>query len=156
MVNIRPAVETEQHIIRHIVWVSNLYPFALNWQRFLVAEQSGQVIGVVQVRYHAEYRELSSLAVLPQYQGQGIAPRLIATVEARVGLPLYLFCQDKLVTYYHRFGFQRLTLGDVPTPLRTKTLLAFTFPRLLGTPVAIMRKDTADAFSRMMTRIGYN
>jgi N-acetylglutamate synthase-like GNAT family acetyltransferase len=143
MIQIRPAKAAEQDTIRHIVRLVGLPPYSLKWQHFLVAEQDGQVIGVGQIRQHGGYNELGSLAVLPEQRGQGVAAQLITGLEAKAGMPLYLFCRDNLESYYERFGYRRIRFPEAPGPLKSIALLAFTVPRLLfGFRILIMRKDS--------------
>ena len=69
---LRAATAQDQQAIRRIIWAAQLNPLALHWPRFVVAESQGQVVGVGQVKVHADGApELASLAVLPQLQGSG-------------------------------------------------------------------------------------
>jgi N-acetylglutamate synthase-like GNAT family acetyltransferase len=141
MIRIRSATAADQDIIRHIVRIGELPPYSLRWQQFLVAEQDGRVIGVGQIRRHGRYNELGSLAVLPEYRGQGVGAQLIAALEAQAGLPLYLFCQEPVETYYRRFGYRRIRFLEAPGPLKALALIGFTLPRLFGVRIRLMRKD---------------
>lgn len=141
MIQIRPAIAADQDTIRHIVRVAELPPYSLRWQQFLVAEQSGQVIGVGQIRRHGKVNELGSLAVLPDHRGQGVGAQLIAALEAKAGMPLYLFCRDNRESYYQRFGYRRIRFPEAPGSLKLMALGGFTVPRLFGFRIRLMRKD---------------
>src|SRR5204862_2227628 len=85
MVSIRPATEADRPTILKIVRDEQLDPTKLNWQNFLLAEVDRHIVGIGQIRQHADSRELGSLAVLPEYRNQGIAGQLIGALEARAG-----------------------------------------------------------------------
>jgi len=141
MIQIRPATAADQDTIRHIVRLGKLPPYSLKWQHFLVAEEDGRVIGVGQIRQHGGHNELGSLAVLPERRGQAVGAQLMAALETRAGLPLYLFCREPLETYYQRFGYRLVRLPEAPGQLKMMALLAFTLPRLFGFRIRLMRKD---------------
>ncbi len=138
---IRPATAADQATIRRMVRQARLPPFSLAWPHFLIAERDGQIIGIGQVRDHRGIPELGSLAVLPPYRGQGIGGQLIAALEARAGLPLYLFCRAELEPYYGRFGYRRIPFRETPGPLRLKTGFSLVLPGLFGVQIIRMCKD---------------
>jgi predicted N-acetyltransferase YhbS len=114
MINIRPATATEQATITAIVRAACINPSDLDWRRFLVAEQGGQIVGVVQVRPHDDgSRELASLAVLPERQGQGIGAALVGALLERERGSLDLMCMEHMAGYYARFGFRRLASQEL-------------------------------------------
>ncbi|MFL5803660.1 MAG: GNAT family N-acetyltransferase [Roseiflexaceae bacterium] len=114
MMIIRPATATEQATITAIVRAARINPSDLDWRRFLVAEQGGQIVGVVQVRPHRDgSRELASLAVVPEQQGQGVGAALVGALLARERGPLDLMCTDQMEGYYARFGFRRLASHEL-------------------------------------------
>jgi len=122
MMIIRPATATEQATITAIVRAARINPSDLDWRRFLVAEQGGQIVGVVQVRPHRDgSRELASLAVVPEQQGQGVGAALVGALLARERGPLDLMCTDQMEGYYARFGFRRLDGQELPPYFRRIT-----------------------------------
>ncbi len=104
--SIRAATAADQADIKKIVREAGINPFSLDWPRFLIAEEDGQVVGVGQIKQHRDgSRELASIAVIPGYRGQGIGAALIeALLQPETG-QLYLFCRPGLEPYYQRFGF---------------------------------------------------
>jgi predicted N-acetyltransferase YhbS len=125
MMNIRPATAAEQATITAIVRAARINPRDLDWRRFLVAEQGGQIVGVVQVRPHGDgSRELASLAVLPEQQGQGIGAALVGALLERERGPLDLMCMDQMAGYYTRFGFRRLARQELLPYFRRITRIA--------------------------------
>jgi amino-acid N-acetyltransferase len=126
---IRRAVRADQTSITALVRAAGINPFDLRWQRFLVADDGGRVIGVVQIKPHRDgSRELASLAVVPEYRGQGVGGALIGVLLATEGGPVYLTCADRLEGYYTRFGFRRLEPPEMPPYFRRLSRLT----RVLG------------------------
>src|SRR5262245_44198335 len=116
---IRPANAEDQYAITAIVRAARLNPSDLDWQRFLLAQWGQDVIGVGQVKLHQDgSRELASIAVVPEWQGQGIGGALVRALMARESGPLYLMCNTPRESYYERFGFQRLGRAAMPAYLR--------------------------------------
>jgi N-acetylglutamate synthase-like GNAT family acetyltransferase len=116
---IRPAVADDQYAITAIVRAARLYPRDLDWPRFLLAQWGQDVIGVGQVKPHKDgSRELASIAVVPEWQGNGVGSALIRALLARETSPLHLMCADDREHYYQRFGFQRLDRRAMPPYFR--------------------------------------
>ena len=116
---IRRAVQDEQASITALVRAAGINPFNLRWQRFLVAEDRGRVIGAVQIKPHGDgSRELASLAVVPEVQGRGVGSALVRALLATEGGMVYLTCADRLESYYTRFGFRRLEPPEMPRYFR--------------------------------------
>ena len=116
---IRRAVQADQTSITALVRAAGINPFDLRWQRFLVADDGGRVIGVVQLKPHRDgSRELASLAVVQEYQGQGVGGALVRELLATETGPVYLTCADRLEGYYTRFGFRRLEPPEMPAYFR--------------------------------------
>lgn len=128
---IRPAVQRDQAAIKAIVRAARINPLDLDWQRFLVAEDSGQIVGVGQVKPHRDgSRELASIAVVPERQRQGIGGTIIRALLGRETGPLYLMCEDHLETYYVRFGFRRVGADNMSPYFRRMSRLAKVFTLL--------------------------
>ena len=122
---IRPALAQDQHAITAIVRAALINPLDLDWQRFLVAQWGQDIIGVGQVKPHGDgSRELASIAVVPEWQGQGVGSALIRGLLARETGTLYLMCAADSERYYERFGFQRIDRRDMPPYFRRLDRLA--------------------------------
>jgi amino-acid N-acetyltransferase len=139
MVNIRPAVKTDQTTIRKMVRDARLDPSTVQWQNFLVAEMDRQIVGIGQIKPYPDCEELGSLVVLPAYRNHGIAGALIHALERGAQPPLYLICLQKMQPYYERFGYRVIGWQDTPKTLRNKLRITFLF-RLFGIRVIAMRK----------------
>jgi GNAT superfamily N-acetyltransferase len=119
---------------------AGLNPLSLGWPRFLIAEEvgrakAGRIAGIGQVKQHGDgSRELASIAVIPERQGQGIASRIIQALLAREPGPLYLTCRPELEPFYKRFGFRPVTSLSAMPPYfrriyRLVQIFAFLGPR---------------------------
>jgi amino-acid N-acetyltransferase len=116
---IRPAVASDQATITAIVRAARINPRRLDWQRFLVADENGHIVGVGQVKRHGDgSRELASLAVIPERQGRGVGGAIVRALLGREPGPVYLMCMDWLEPYYQGFGFRRLERDELPTSFR--------------------------------------
>jgi len=116
---IRAAVEADQATITSIVHAARINPRSLHWQRFMVAEVQGQIIGLRQVKIHKNgTREVASGVVLSEYRRQGISAQLMDALLAREHDVLYLMCDEKRSPYYQRFGFQRVPPTELPADFR--------------------------------------
>ncbi len=132
-VKIRPASEVEQPEIKRIVKQAGINPRQLDWQRFLVAEDEGKIVAIGQVKPHgAEVRELASIAVVPERQGQGLGSEIIAALLACEKGKLYLTCINKMEQYYPRFGFRVLKFKEMPPYFRRSFFWVNVVVRLIG------------------------
>lgn len=116
---IRPARPEDQEIIVSFIRQAKLNPRNLHWERFLVAEKDGQIIGIRQVKVHAQgTREIASGFVLPEYRRQGISARLLDELLAREAGTLYTMVSEKRAAYYEPFGFRRVDARQLPSDFR--------------------------------------
>lgn len=106
-ITVRPAVVSEQALLKAMIRAGRLNPLGLDWCRFLVAVSgSGEVVGCIQRKDHTgDVRELASLYVLPEWRGRGVASQLIRQLIERASPPLWLTCRSSLSPFYSQFGF---------------------------------------------------
>jgi N-acetylglutamate synthase-like GNAT family acetyltransferase len=129
---IRPAREMDQAEITRIVRSSNINPFGLRWTRFLVAEDQGRIVGIGQVKQHADgSRELASIAVIPEYRHKGVATAVVNALLARESGVLYLTCRRQMEPFYNRFGFVTV-VRDEMSPYFRRIAWATNPPRFLA------------------------
>jgi N-acetylglutamate synthase-like GNAT family acetyltransferase len=130
---IRRATQADQAAITALVRGAGINPFGLRWQRFLVADDGGRVIGTVQIKPHGDgSRELASLAVVPELRGRGVGSDLMQAMLANESGTLYLTCRDHLEGYYARFGFRRLERAEMPRYFRRLSIFPLAIGAVLG------------------------
>lgn len=112
----RPALESESAQIDDLIHEVGINPSGLDWRRFIVAVNAhGVVVGCGQVKPHGkDILELASIAVKPEYRGQGIARKIIEILLERTPRPLYLMCIEHNGPMYVKFGFRSLLLDEMP------------------------------------------
>ncbi len=139
---LRNATAEDQATIRRIVRAAKINPTGLDWPRFIVAEDGGATVGVGQVKPHGDgTRELSSIAVIPARQGQGVGSAIIEELLRREKGTLHLTCRSRLQGYYERFGFRRLASSDYPPYLAGRMRLINAILRPFGIRIIVMRRD---------------
>jgi N-acetylglutamate synthase-like GNAT family acetyltransferase len=118
-ITIRPARQEDQQTIVSFIQQAKLNPRNLHWQNFLVAEENGSVVGIRQVKVHAQgTREVASGFVLPEYRRRGISARLMYELLARETGPLYTTVNEKRAPYYEQFGFRPVDVSQLPSDFR--------------------------------------
>ena len=113
---LRPALESESAQIKNLINLVGINPMGLDWKRFIVAvNDSGQVVGCGQIKPHGvDIRELASIAVDPEYQGNGIARAVIEQLLLTTPRPVYLMCMSKMRDLYGKFGFKAIPYEEMP------------------------------------------
>jgi amino-acid N-acetyltransferase len=142
---IRTALSTDQATIRRLIREAGINPMNLNWPHFIVAEEGGRTIGVAQVKRHRDgSRELASVAVVPDRQGDGIGSAMVRELIARHGQDvLHLTCLTERQGYYERFGFRRLERAQYPPYFARMVPVFNSIGRLFGQRIVVMRRDPA-------------
>ena len=113
---LRPALESESVQIKDLINLVGINPTGLDWKRFIVpVNERGQVIACGQIKPHGtDIRELTSIAVLPEYRGQGIARAVIEMLLRENPKPLYLMCISHNGPMYEKFGFHVIPDEKMP------------------------------------------
>jgi len=142
--NLRRAASRDAPAIRRIIAQAHINPTGLNWRRFILAvDRQGQVIGCGQVKPHADGSlELASIAVLPAWQGKGIARLIIERLLQDYPGTLYLTCRAPLGALYRKFGFRTLTPAEMPPYFRRLSRIVNLLNRLGHQPdiLLVMRR----------------
>jgi N-acetylglutamate synthase-like GNAT family acetyltransferase len=114
--SLRPARETDDTAIKELIHSAGINPLGIDWRRFLVAvDNRDQVVGTGQIKPHGkDVLELASIAVVPEYQGQGLARAIIEHLLKDSPRPLYLTCISSLGPLYEKFGFKAVDYADMP------------------------------------------
>jgi N-acetylglutamate synthase-like GNAT family acetyltransferase len=113
---LRPARETESDTIKDLIHAVGINPIGLDWKRFIVAvDAQDQIIATGQIKPHGrEIHELASIAVVPEYRGQGLARVIIEYLLRDSPRPLYLTCVSSLGSFYEKFGFRAIEYEEMP------------------------------------------
>ncbi|MCI0549347.1 MAG: GNAT family N-acetyltransferase [Anaerolineae bacterium] len=113
---LRPALETESRAIKDLIHSVGINPMGVDWKRFVVVVNAqDQVIGIGQLKPHGkEILELASIAVYPEFRGQGIARAIIEHLLKDSPRPLYLMCESVNGALYEKFGFREIPYGEMP------------------------------------------
>lgn len=113
---LRPARETEDNAIKNLIHLVGINPVGLDWKRFIVAaDAQDQIIATGQIKPHGrDIHELASIAVLPEYRGQGLARVIIEHLLKDSPRPLYLTCVSSLEPLYQKFGFYAIDYDEMP------------------------------------------
>lgn len=140
--NLRPANQLDQPTITRLIRDAGINPMALDWHRFLIAEEGGQIIGIGQVKPHGDgSRELASIAVIPERRGQGIASEIIRALLANENGDVYLTCRASLEAFYHRFGFRKIGRDEMTPYFRWIHRIGNFFARLARTEMLVMKRN---------------
>jgi N-acetylglutamate synthase-like GNAT family acetyltransferase len=118
-VSIRPATENDQPQIVALARGERIKPFGLDWPNFVVAEQSGRLVGAVQLRRHGDGSlELGSLVVAGALRKQGIAGKMIERrLEGATGR-IMMITGRRYADHYKRWGFVRIAPSAAPRSIR--------------------------------------
>jgi len=158
-IRLRPATIADQPVIAAIIHEADINPMGLQWERFLLAEENGQVIGTGQLKPHSDGSiELASIAVVPTRQGQGIGSQIVRALIVQhfqnTDTLLYLTCLGTNESYYVRFGFRRIGRAEMPPYFRRITRIArvlFGIGRVIrpksNNTLAVMRYDPKTALN---------
>lgn len=143
-VNLRPARETESAAIKELIHKVGINPMDLDWRRFVVAVDAHDLLlATGQIKPHRhDIHELASIAVTPEYRGQGLARAIIEYLLKDGPRPLYLTCRSRLEPFYEKFGFRAIAYEEMPRFYQRLSKLA-------GFVGAVARLNEGDGLSVM-------
>ena len=123
---LRAARASEAGQIKDLIHLVGINPMGLDWKRFVVAvNDQDKMIGIGQLKPHGEdILELASIAVYPEYQGQGVARAIIEHLLKDSPRPLYLMCESSNGPLYEKFGFRKLVYEEMPRYFQRMSKLA--------------------------------
>jgi amino-acid N-acetyltransferase len=104
----------------------------LSLDNFSVAlNDENDVIGVVGVEIYGDYALLRSLAVEPEYRGQGVAKRLLSITERSASLnnvkAIYLITETASV-YFGKKGYITVARTQVPDEIKVSSEFSYVCP----------------------------
>ncbi len=138
--SLRQATQADAATIRGIIHETGINPMGLDWRRFTLAVEGGEkIIGCGQIKPHADGSfELASIAVLPEWRGRGVARAIIARLLEGYPGRLYLTCRSTLEPLYNKFGFQTVSLAEMPPYFRRISRLVNFLNRLAHQTVTLL------------------
>ena len=141
-ISLRPATITDQPKITALINKVRINPRNLNWERFVIAEDDGAMVGCGQIKPHGDgTKELASIAVEPDYQGKGVGTMVMNALLEREPGELYLTCLRHNVTYYERFGFRELKFEEFPPDMKRMFRFARVVMWVLRVEGCVMRRN---------------
>ncbi|GAB1421793.1 hypothetical protein MASR2M15_19840 [Anaerolineales bacterium] len=138
-INIRPALSSDQDLIRTWVKQEGLDLTSLKWKNFMLAESNGQVVAIGQIKPLPGCNELGSLVTRKDMRRKHLASQLIEALSATVTTPIYLLCMEQREPLYQKSGFTRISFWQAPAILKLKLTASLIF-RLKGIRVIVMRR----------------
>ncbi len=114
MFSLRSADQDDHSDIRALIRAVRINPTRIDWRRFVAAvDSSDRLIGCGQVKPHRDgSRELSSVAVVEEWRGKGVARAIIERLMEEHEPPLWLTCRSSLMPLYAKFGFREVRAGE--------------------------------------------
>jgi N-acetylglutamate synthase-like GNAT family acetyltransferase len=128
--NLRPANSEDFPAIKRLIHLVQINPTGLDWHRFVVAvDKSGRMLGCGQLKPHGrEIIELASIAVEPSDRKKGVARAVIEYLINQAPRPLYLTCMSEMGVFYEKWGFQPISIDEMPAYFRRLVKLVKMIP----------------------------
>jgi len=125
-IRLRPARKMEAAAIKELIHKVGINPMDLDWRHFIVAvDAQDQILATGQIKAHRnDIHELASIAVVPEYRGQGLARAIIEYLLKDSPRPLYLTCISSLESLYEKFGFVSIPYKEMPRYFQRLSKLA--------------------------------
>jgi amino-acid N-acetyltransferase len=119
---ISPARPVDAGHIRALLEAEDLDRSAFVLDDFVIAQDAtGRFAGCARLKHYDDCIELSSVAVSPNYRGQGVGSTMVAALlRHSLAAIIYLICEPKEVVFFRRFGFVVLPRAERPLSLEPK------------------------------------
>jgi amino-acid N-acetyltransferase len=93
----------------------------LQAQQFVVAtDADGQVIGCGRLKPYPGFCELASIAVQDEWRAAGVGRAVVQRLLESHHGPVYLICEDDVVEFFRRFGFDLVPRSEMAAGLQSK------------------------------------
>jgi N-acetylglutamate synthase-like GNAT family acetyltransferase len=94
---------------------------ALRVEHFIVAADADErIIGCGRLKPYPGFCELASIAVADQWRSAGVGRAVVRRLlESHQG-PVYLLCEDNVVDFFRRFGFDLVPMSEMVAGLQSK------------------------------------
>jgi N-acetylglutamate synthase-like GNAT family acetyltransferase len=113
------AQSIDEREIRVILHSLNGDSSEFDLNKFTVAKDNNKVIGCIRIKSLNNILELSSLAVLPEYQNKGIGSESIKKLlDKELARPIFLITSSDKEYFYNKFGFVLVNLKYLPNELK--------------------------------------
>ena len=89
--------------------------------QFVVArDDDGTILGCGRLKPYPDCTELASIAVAPESRASGIGRAIVRRLLELHRGPIHLLCEDDVVEFFHRYGFELIPSRAMPPGLATK------------------------------------
>ncbi|MEC4894013.1 MAG: GNAT family N-acetyltransferase [Oscillatoria sp. PMC 1051.18] len=110
----------------------------INWSNYWVVECQNKIVACALLNCYPSNSELAYLYVKSAWRQQNLATCLIQRIVREAPKPLYLVCKPKLVKFYARQGFVKVTWRDLSPLVKAKFSIFQPHPKLWGFPLLMM------------------
>lgn len=119
-----------------------------NFSSFVVAEDKGEIAGVIGLEKFGSVALLRSVVVSPEYRGSGVGRRLVEQLlekAEKAGIEEVFLLTMTAEKYFPRFGFAPTTRSAVPAAVKASAEFQGACP---DSAVVMTRRIAADATAR--------
>ena len=110
----------------------------LGAEQFVVAKSDdARILGCGRLRSYPEFCEIASMAVAEDVRAEGIGRAIVDRLLEQYAGTIYLICEDEVVEFFRRFGFELTPEAEMPEGLRPK----WEFFRPTDGSINLMRRD---------------
>ena len=89
--------------------------------QFVVAKsEDARILGCGRLRPYPEFCEIASLAVADDVRAEGIGRAIVSRLLEQYTGTIYLICEDEVLEFFRRFGFESIPEAEMPPGLRPK------------------------------------
>lgn len=140
--HIDKAEPTDKEVVTSLLKEANLLTDDLpaGLTNFLLAREEGTLVGVAGMELYKEVALLRSIAVSPDYQGKGIARKLVeqllSVADKQEVQAIYLITTTADL-YFNRYGFAVVNREHVPEAIQ----LTRQFNDLCPSSAVVMKRD---------------
>lgn len=90
-------------------------------EQFVVARDAEQrIIGCVRLKPYPDFYELASLAVSGNWRANGVGRAMVNGLLQSHRGPVFLICEDRVIEFFRRFGFELMPSSRMPPGLESK------------------------------------
>lgn len=93
----------------------------LQAEQFVVAlDDQGHIIGCGRLKPYPGFCELASIAVEDRWRTAGVGRAVVSQLLKSYVGPVYLICEDDVVDFFRRFGFDLTPMSEAVAGLQSK------------------------------------